>query len=291
MVERLKIAVEKARTQRQKLHDDDYQSERPGPTAVSRKRTSIPKAQTDVSDAKIQHRDMAWNALEAVELDARKLERSRVISYAKDDPTHVSFDILRTRMQGAFENHGWSRVGITSPTQGCGKTFSSANLAFSLARQSSCRTVLMDMDMRQPSLAGVLGVQNPNSLRWFLTGEVSTESFFSRAGSNLALGLGSGRIQDASELIQAPGTAHALGAMQTQLAPDVVIYDLPPMLSCDDVMGFLPQLDCVLLVVGGGVSKPTDVSECETLLKDQCPILGIVLNKAEGVETTKYKYY
>lgn len=291
MVERLKIAVEKARSQREKLDDDDNQSRSSSHAFTPQKRISVPKAPADVPDSKIQNRDMAWNALEAVELDARQLERSRVISYTKDDPVHVSFDVLRTRMLGAFEKHGWSRVGITSPTQGCGKTFSSANLAFSLMRQSSCRTVLMDMDMRQPSLAGVLGVQNPNSLRWFLTGEVPTESFFRRVGANLALGLGTGRIQDASELIQSPSTAHALSAMQTQLTPDVVIYDLPPMLSCDDVMGFLPQLDCVLLVVGGGISNPADINECEALLKEQCPIIGIVLNKAEGVETAKYKYY
>ena len=58
----------------------------------------------------------------------------------------------------------------------------------------------------------------------------------------------------------------------------------------DDVIGFLPQLDCVLLVVGGGVTKASEVTECERLLADQTHLLGVLLNKAEGVTPSQFRY-
>jgi Mrp family chromosome partitioning ATPase len=78
--------------------------------------------------------------------------------------------------------------------------------------------------------------------------------------------------------------------MQAQLAPDVILYDLPPLLAGDDVTGFLPNLDCVLLVIGGGLTKPSEVTECERMLEDHCPLLGVVLNMDEGVSVKRYAY-
>ena len=63
------------------------------------------------------------------------------------------------------------------------------------------------------------------------------------------------------------------------------------MLAGDDVTGFLPNLDCVLLVIGGGLTKPSEVTECERILEDNhCPLLGVVLNRGEGVNIRRYAY-
>lgn len=287
MVERLKIAVEKARAIRAQSSVSSG--------AIPKDLFSIMRSQDgpDKLDAEVQgtsHPDKtsAWNALAAIEPNARALERARIISYSKVDPAHGAFDVLRTRMQSALSRNGWSRVGVTSPRDGCGKTLVAVNLAFSMARQPSCHTILMDMNMRKPSLGSVFGSQHEDSLRWFLNGEISTGKYLRRIGSNLAIGLNSRRLQDAAEIIQAPSTAHALNTMISTMAPSAVIYDLPPMLSCDDVMGFLPQLDCVLMVIGGGATKPSEITECENLLQDQCPILGMILNRAEDAKPKKY---
>lgn len=314
MVERLKIAVEKARARRaqaekaEKARLAEIRSvPEPPPAAPDPAQTAAEVAPLllgsadapQVADppepaARMEERDLrraaAWNALRQIELSPRHLERSRIISHGRSDPAHVAIDVLRTRMLGALARKGWTRVGITSPNAACGKTFIAANLAISLSRQAQFHTVLVDMDMRHPSLARVLGVEKQESLRWFLEGEIPASKFLLRVGANLALGLSSKRMRDAGEMIQAPATAHALATMQAQLAPDVILYDLPPMLAGDDVTGFLPNLDCMLLVVGGGLSKPADVAECERLLEDHCPLLGVVLNRGEGVNVKHYAY-
>lgn len=296
MVERLKIAVEKARAQREKavIGAAPAAPRATGPVATPEHHTEETKPDTAVRTKPDEAlRANAWNSLEQIELDPRQLARNRIVTQDKQDPAHIAFDVLRTRMLGAFEKHGWTRLGITSPHKGCGKTFVAANLALSLARQANSCTILMDMDLRNPSVAKVLGLKkmNPEPARWFLSGQVPPKSFLRRYGANLALGLSSGQLRDSAELILEPSTARALDAMHAELMPDVVIYDLPPLLSCDDALGFLPQLDAVLLIIGGGITKPGDVTECERLLQDQCPILGVLLNKAEGADLKQYQYY
>lgn len=233
--------------------------------------------------------DEAWNALGTVTLDPDHVARNRVVSASRQvDAANAAFDVLRTRLLQALKAHGWSRVAITSPTPGCGKTFVAANLAFSLSRQASCRTVLMDMDLRDPSLARVLGIPEPGAMRDFLTGAQPLETHLVRVEANLAIGANARPVPDAAELLQEPATPQALAAMQAALCPDVVLYDLPPALSCDDVLAFLPQVDGVLLVAGGGLTQAEDIRKCERMFADQTRLLGVILNKAEGSRIEPY---
>lgn len=286
MVERLKIAIAKARAAREKAAGTQEASGIQGGPGV-------PVTVPDLSEPDPQQLaglSATWRELEPLEIDPRHLERQRIIAYARQDPAHVAFDVLRTRLLRAFQKHGWTRLGITSPDKGCGKTFVATNLALSLSRQPDCRAALIDLDMRSPDVARVLGVRDPDPVRWFLNGDVPVTKYLRRMGGNLAVGLNSERVRDAAELLQAPQTAIALDTVRDSLSPDVVIYDLPPMLTADDVLGFLPQLDCVLLIVGGGRTRPEQVTECERLLADQANLLGVLLNRAEGAESTRYAY-
>lgn len=124
----------------------------------------------------------------------------------------------------------------------------------------------------------------------FLTGRRPVERHFLRIAPNLAVGLNAAPVPDASELLQEPRTAATLAAMQEALRPDVVLYDLPPALLCDDLIAFLPQVDGVLLVAGGGITRAEDVRRCERLLADQTPLLGMILNKAEDARLESYGY-
>ncbi|MEO1611811.1 MAG: CpsD/CapB family tyrosine-protein kinase [Pseudomonadota bacterium] len=291
MVERLKVAVAKARAERARLAAANPAAPKPEATRPIAKPTGgIGLTPSESAEPPRLSVDDAWASLEKVELDQRHLERNRIVTLTRTDPAHAAFDMLRTRILGAFSRHGWTRVGITSPTKGCGKTFVAANLALSLARQKDSRTVLLDLDLRAPGLVKALGADDFDPIKWFLSGEASAVNYLRRVGDNLALGLGAGKTSSPAETLLAPAAGKALSDMRAALEPDVVIYDLPPMLSCDDVLGFLPQLDCVLLVVGGEITRPAEVTECELLLAEHTQLLGVLLNKGEDAETKRYDY-
>jgi protein-tyrosine kinase len=231
-----------------------------------------------------------WESLAPVTTDAAWLTGNGLFPLSSTDPAPAAFDILRTRILLAFQENGWRRIAVTSPTHGCGKSLVAANLAFSLARRPGSRTVLMDLELRRPGLAPLFGLPDVGDLREFLTGVQPLESHFLRMGRTLALALNDTAAPDAAELLQAPDTTGALAAMMEQLDPEVVVYDLPPVLVSDDVIGFAPQVDAVLLVADGTQTTADEIKACERLFEGRVPLLGVVLNRAQDVRTARYRY-
>jgi Mrp family chromosome partitioning ATPase len=303
MVERLKVAIEKARASRAGSgsagqgqgagHGAGQGMGEPPWQAAPDQASAAPEGAPEIApEASRRARASAdpWLALEEITLDPRTLRRERIVTRDKSDPAHIAFDALRTRLLKALHDNRWSRVAITSPTKGCGKTMVACNLAFSLARQPETRCVLVDLDMRMPQLAGRLGQRDAHAVEPYLLGEVGPRDYFRRAGANLAIGFNTARVWNAAELVQSRRVAATLAASWELFRPNVVLFDMPPMLTSDDVLAFLPNVDGVLLVVGGGETKAGEIEECERLMAEHTNFLGVVLNKAEDSGMPPYRY-
>lgn len=231
-----------------------------------------------------------WESLSPVALRADHLIGNGLFSNVSSDQAATVFDILRTRLLGGLAEKTWRRVAVTAPTHGCGTSLVAANLALSLARRPDGRTVLMDFDLRRPRLAQLLGVTDVHPLTEFLSGEQPLEALFRRVGRGLALGLNAEPVEDAAALLLNPDTGAALEAMLGQLDPEVVIYDMPPALTSDDVMAMAPHLDCVLLVCDGTKTSPEDMRACERLFAGHLPLMGVVLNRGQDRRPRRYRY-
>lgn len=219
--------------------------------------------------------------LPEIRIDPDHASRNHLYLRHASNPIGQMFDLLRTQLLQTLQERGWQRVAITAPDRGAGSSFVASNLAFSLARRHAGRTILLDLDLRAPALAERFGVTAPGAMRDFLIGEQPMEALFCRYGTNLVLGLNGQPEPDAAELLQSPGTAQALEAMIDDLAPDVVLYDLPPALDTDDVLAILPEVDGVILVSDGSQTSAEDIAACERLFKDRTTLIGVVLNRAE----------
>lgn len=225
--------------------------------------------------------DRLWADLPMLRLDSAHARMNHLLETHRDDPVGLLYDHLRTRLLQGLAEHGWSRVAIAAPTRGCGASTVAANLALSLGRRPSGRTVLIDLDLRKPGLAPLFGHPDPGPLRDMLTGAQPIESHFCRVGRTLALGLNGRAEPNSAELLQEPATADALEAVIEDLSPDVTLYDLPPVLETDDVLAFLPEVDGILLIADGTRTTAEQIRDCERLLKDRTQLLGVVLNRAE----------
>lgn len=275
MVERLKIAIEKARQRRE---------QQPGTQPAPATAAKSPLIADGGAAPPI------WEGIPALVPDPAVLTRNRVVSFERVDPAYLVFDMLRTRIGKVCQDNGWTRIGITSPTKGCGKSLVSANLAFSIARHSEIRVALFDMDLRSPSLHRALGLSDAPSIGPFLEGAVPAESYLRRVGRNLALGLNGTRVRGSSELLQSSTTRTAIAGALEALGARIALFDLPPMLAGDDVVGFLPNLDCVMVVIGSGQTKAADVEECERLIEGNTAFLGVVLNRCTEGLPDPYSY-
>jgi len=273
-IEHIQMALAKARGESTSLLSPTVERVSPPPSHV--------RSAEQLPPAKI------WSALRPAKVDARLAQKNRLVTIYRSDPAHVSFDILRTRMQQMMQRGGWKTVAITSPGPGCGKSSISLNLAFSLAHQSDFRVALVDLDLRRPSIARMLGMQNAPVLSEFLSGRAEIEDVFVRYGDNIAIA-GNARAADLpAELLQSAPAATALAAIKRKLQPDLIIYDLPPFLDTDDVQGFLPNADCTVLIAAAELSTKSQIDECERQLAASSNLLGVVLNACRYATSSGY---
>lgn len=235
--------------------------------------------------------EAAWQALERVQLDDRRLARGRVIAHRKTDPAHVPFDMLRTRVMRAMTERGWRSVMVTSPTPRCGKTTVALNLAFSFARRSDGRTLLLDLDFVRPSIGRLLGLGARRSIVDLLTGAAEPEDCLLRYSDRLALGIATGSRRDSAEVLQSALAGAALLNVARRYAPDVIVYDLPPLFAIDDALAFAPRADCALVVAAEGESMLEEIDDCVDQLSRVTNVLGVVMNKSVHRERGYYGQY
>jgi Mrp family chromosome partitioning ATPase len=238
-----------------------------------------------------------WENIGFFRVDEAALDANLVITASRTDPAYAAFDVLRTRLFQAVRENGWKRVGVTSPRQGCGKSFVAANLGITLSRYEATRVVLMDMDLRRPTMHTVLGVSGVPAMADFLRGEIAAADFLRRPGQNmlnigqsLAVGFNGRTEAYAAELFQSSVTGESLGRMMDETRADLVLYDLPPALALDDVIAFRQQFDAVLIVAGGGQTTARDMKETVRRIGADKPVIGVILNQGQGEGTDDYRY-
>lgn len=190
-----------------------------------------------------------------------------------------AIDALRTQLLQAMKAEGCSRLAITAPTAGCGSTYVSVNLALGMAAIPDVRTVLLDLNQRNPGIAEALGSGSEQRIADLLGGEVAPMDYLRRHGENLAIGFNSEVPPNPAELLQSGSAAEMLDELTGFLTPDVILCDMPPLLEYDDVMAFVPQVDAVLLVADGTRTHTREIARCQQMLEGRTTLLGVVLNR------------
>jgi len=285
--ERIRTAIQKAREGREAVLGQGAAASSGGSEASSRflgsTRVDAPAAPGSSAGT--------WAALEVYRPQLERMDTSRIVTFDQKDDAHVAYDMMRTRLLASCRQNGWTVVGITSPTPGCGKTVTAINLAFSLARQKDTKTVLMDVDLRRPRVADDLGIVSNHSMGQFLSGGERVEDHFLVYGETLAIGTNKRRSLHSAEILQDAKAGEAMSHLRRVFKPDVVLVDLPPMMATDDVIAFLPNLDAVLVVVAAGQTQMREIDDCERELSERTNVMGVVLNKCEYTpEGYGYKY-
>lgn len=236
------------------------------------------------------HESGPWAGLAEVTVDPKLLERNRVVAHQPSQAS-ASFDMMRTNLLRTLRSNGWTRVAITSPTPSCGKSTVAANLALSLARMPETRVLLVELDLRHPSLLAMLGQPSGQNFSSGLAQGRLDLGQIRRYGHNLALALNSSPLGSPAEVLSSPLTADLIDDLEAQLRPDVVLFDLSPMLVGDDAMAFLDQVDCALMVVAAEETTEAEVEKCGKDIAKRTQVLGVVLNKCRYMEADEARAY
>ncbi|MDQ1902776.1 CpsD/CapB family tyrosine-protein kinase [Paracoccus sp. WLY502] len=262
-MEKLQAAIEIARKKRE--------AERGDPPALPVTADAPSTAASDSGKMDL------WYGLAEAHLDHAALVRARILSQSASRES-TPFDVLRTKILYQMRQNGWRRLAITSPLPKSGKTTAAVNLALALGRQPELRSMLFDFDLRAPAVADKLGLPQPPSIAPLLRGERSFADHGRRIGLNLALALSGEAQTDPTRLLMADTTRDTLAQIQTDYAPDIMIFDLPSILIGDDARAFLQHVDCALILARADQTRYGDFDSCEREVGEYTNVLGVVLN-------------
>jgi capsular exopolysaccharide synthesis family protein len=232
------------------------------------------------------------SAGKAITLDGARLEDNRIISHDIANPLSRSFDMLRTQVLQTMDMNSWPLLGVTSPTPGCGKSVISINLALSIARQQERSVLLVDFDLQKPQIANHLGLKCDQGVMSVLEGRTDLSSAIIQARIRnqqfLVLPCETA-TPNSSEWMASRQMSALMEEIKQQFKSWTVILDLPPILTSDDVISILPQINSVLFVVAAGSTTASEIKECNKHL-EATPVVRVVLNKAEDAMPSYYHY-
>ena len=220
----------------------------------------------------------AWQALAPWTPAPRQMESARIVT-TEPRSEAAAFDLMRTKILQQMRANGWKRLAITSPTPGCGKSTVAINLAFSLARQEELFSVLIEADLRRPSLARMLQIDSGAQVSKVLDGSAELCDHACRYASNLAIATNARAVDTPSELIQSQSCAQALDRIEALYQPDLMVFDTAPVLVSDDTLALAAQVDCVLVIAATEETTIKEIDICERELAERTNVMGVVVNK------------
>lgn len=202
-----------------------------------------------------------------------------------------SVRLLRVRTEKAMAPQNRKVVLITSTIANEGKTTVAVNLATALAQKGK-KTLLIDCDLRNPSVASAIGRENTEGLSEFLRGECSPEQIFNRTEQeNLYIVFGGKPVSRPEELLGNKRNSSLLLAAKRKF--DYVILDTPPCALVADAAEISALADCSILAVRQSFACRRQILESIQNLGDSGkPIIGCVLNMiSPKIGRGSYSYY
>ena len=193
---------------------------------------------------------------------------------------------LRSNIEYSSFDDEYRVIVVTSSVPGEGKSTTSGNLAIALA-QSGNSVLLVDCDMRKPSIHKKFKISNAAGTAELLLRKKSFEEVANKHNENLTI-ITAGKIPpNPSEMLASRAMTAFIEEMKNEFK--YIILDTPPLQAVTDAQVLSTKADGVLLVVKAGSTKREMVFNSVDLIKKvQGKVIGTVLN---GVENKKNNYY
>lgn len=286
-MERIQEAIERAKKERQgKIGEsdslaksatpdlqDDVQLDESNEDVVS----EPSKKQSGPSRSSIQ---INYSKTRKISFTDDELKERFIIGGFAHDRRAEPYRQLRSQILKLFRSNQWQTLAITSPNLDGGSTLTALNLAISLSLEANQTVLLVDLNLRNPGIANLMGLDELSyGIVDYLNGEQPLENILINPGyDRLVILPGKTRATYSSEILSSPEMMSLKAEMASRYPSRIIIYDLPAVLDNDDALVFAPECDATLLVVEEGGTKKQDLERAQELLKD-ANVIGSVLNK------------
>ena len=213
----------------------------------------------------------------------------KITELDQKSPIAEAFRTVRTNISFSDVDNEIQTILFTSTKQNEGKSTVIANVAYSFSKLENCKVLLMDLDLRNPTVHKMFGVSNTYGLMDNLKHNRSLEKCIHKIEENIHV-LPTGAIPpNPTEILSSKKMAKFLEDIKSHY--DYIFIDAPPVGVVSDATIISSNVDGVMYVVG---AKETDLSHAQVaidnLKKADANIIGSVLNKYE-MNQSSYSYY
>jgi exopolysaccharide/PEP-CTERM locus tyrosine autokinase len=232
-----------------------------------------------------------------VKIDLARLETAGIIT--PTSPRSTMSDQFRVIKRPLISNamgrgaaplaHG-NLIMVTSALPGEGKSFTSLNLAMSIAAELDNTVMLVDADVARPSLLNMLGLPPGPGLLEMLENQVDMASVLLRTNIDKLTILPSGNPHlRATELLASDAMRLLLDDMAKRYPDRIIIFDSPPLLLTTESRVLATHMGQIVIVVQAGKTLQADLLNALTTI-EACPVKMMVLNKARSTNAGGYGY-
>jgi Mrp family chromosome partitioning ATPase len=224
-----------------------------------------------------------------VALERRQRELERLLEPGAKGSGGDGYKLLRTQVLRRLHDLGANTLAVLSAFNGDGKTLTAINLAIAIAADHGHTALLVDLDLRNPSIHRRLGFEPQLGIEDCLQQRRPIyEAMVKLKGYDRLTVLPARQpLEQSSELIAAQRMGELIQELRTRYLNRVLIFDLPPVLMADDALAFSHHVEAGLLVVREGSTAREGVTQSIRLLS-KLPIIGTVLNSSRERGTTYY---
>ena len=213
----------------------------------------------------------------------------KITELDQKSPIAEAFRTVRTNISFSDVDNEIQTILFTSTKQNEGKSTVIANVAYSFSKLENCKVLLMDLDLRNPTVHKMFGVSNTYGLMDNLKSDRPLEKCIHKIEANIHVLPTGAMPPNPSEILSSKKMAKFLEDIKSHY--DYIFIDAPPVGVVSDATIISSNVDGVMYVVG---AKETDLSHAQVaidnLKKADANIIGSVLNKYE-MNQSSYSYY
>jgi len=248
-----------------------------------------PPAERAAHESGVGHADTLALLTRILEPDPAFLESERVLPAGAGGVHGGPYKMLRTQVLRRLDKLGANSLAVVGTAANTGKTLTAINLAIAIAADPERTALLVDLDLRKPSVHRRFGIEPTVGIDDCLRRERPLKEAMLRlvGYERLVILPARERCEDSSELLSTRRTEEMIVEMRRRYKDRVLVFDLPPVLQADDALAFARHVQAALVVVGEGRTRRDDLTRTLELLRDM-PILGTVLNGTREAVDTYY---
>lgn len=220
-------------------------------------------------------------------LHPQTLEREHILPPQATGPQGKAYKLLRTQVLQRLDHLKANTLAVLSPNSGQGNTLTAINLAIAISAELGRTALLVDLNLRNPSVHRRLGYEPRLGIESVLRGVCSVQEVIVRVAEydRLALLPAKHAVENSSELLSSEAAAVLMNELRNRYSNRIMIFDLPPVLEADDALAFSRVVQAGLVVVTDGQTQKAALRRSMELLSE-LPIVGTVLNGERAVSKT-----